>query len=148
MQGWPKRGWACLSPCSSAWLPKYDSTLVIWAEQAEWAGWAVKQCKKICSSAIGIVLLPSLPAQPIQPRSLVCCQIWVTGQMSKVIATFALSWAYLILLLLIYLVNNKCNQSGSNLPIRCDPLGPACHIHDICLCLSAMPSSLPMSAGE
>ena len=84
-RGGQRGGWACLSPCSSAWLPKYDSTLVIWAEQAEWAGWAVKQCKKICSSAIGIVLLPSLPAQHIQPRSLVCCQIWVTGQMSKVI---------------------------------------------------------------
>ena len=32
-----------------------------------------------------------------------CCQIWVTGRWGGVIATSALSWAYLILLLLIYL---------------------------------------------
>ena len=61
--------------------------------QGRWGNFAVSYC-----------LYWPIPAN--WPKTVVCCQFWVTSGTRAVIATSDSSWAYLILLLLIYLVCN------------------------------------------
>ena len=97
-QGEPKTSQMWLSP---ARLPKFDSTLEILAPRQ---GRAILLFLTAC--AVFPPVHSGQSAQPLAlvPGSLVCCQIWVTGQ---VIAISASSWAYRILLLLIYLDQNN-----------------------------------------
>ena len=54
--------WKCLSLCSGAWLPKFDSTLEIWAD---WPAQAVRNSKIVppCSGARNCSVLSNLGNQ-------------------------------------------------------------------------------------